>query len=237
MTRTTKLNNIITTGIDMTCGDMTCGDMTCGDMTCHVPTYRPKIFFEKMYHLLRFPGLMNKKMKYNPRCHHRKSTRLKGYDYSKTALYFITICTKGRECFFGNIIDEKMILNDVGKIASDYLTEIPCHFPWVDIGESVIMPNHVHFILQLGHGGGRDTTCRVPTTNHFSKPVSGSVPVIIQQYKSSVKRWTNKNDCNYFNWQSRFYDRIIWNEKSFRNICDYIINNPGKWNDDNLFMK
>lgn len=93
--------------------------------------------------------------------HHRRSTRLKGHDYSQPGLYFITICTKDKKCFFGNIIDGNMNLNDVGQIAFQYLMEMPNHFPDVDINEYVIMPNHVHVVLNLGRR--RDTTCRVPT--------------------------------------------------------------------------
>jgi putative transposase len=214
--------------------------------------------------------------------HDRKTTRLKGYDYSQAGLYFITICTKDKKCFFGKIIDKTMILNDVGNIAYNYLMEIPKHFPGVKIDAYIIMPNHVHLILNLGRRRGditcrsditcdvpticdnphqnrrdmtchvptmrdspnhdhRDMTCRVPTTdarmNKFSNPVSGSVSVIIQQYKSSVKRWVNKNNHKYFQWQSRFNDRIIRDDQSYRNTCNYIVNNPAKWNNDKFFRK
>jgi len=194
--------------------------------------------------------------------HQRISTRLKGYDYSQTGLYFITICTRDRKCFLGKIIYGTMILNAVGNIAFNYLMEIPKHYPGVKIDEYIIMPNHLHFILNLGrrrditcdvpaicgtpYHHRRDTTCRFPTTcrvptdirtNQFSKPISGSVSVIIQQYKSSVKRWANKNNRKYFQWQSRFYDHIIRNDQSFRIICNYIINNPAKWMDDDFFIK
>ncbi len=187
-------------------------------------------------------------MKYNPQIHHRKSVRLKGYNYSQEGKYFITICTKNRECFFGKIANGKMKLNNIGRIAVKYLQEIPNHFPHVEIGEFVVMPNHVHCILVVGSRvgtspvgtrhvvsqQGRDITCDVPT-NQFSKPISGSVPVIIQQYKSSVKRWCNKNDHKYFQWQSRFYDHIIRDEQCYQTISNYIFNNPVKWNDDNFF--
>ena len=68
--------------------------------------------------------------------------------------------------------------------------------------------------------------------NQFSKPIAGSVSVIIQQYKSSVTRWCNKNNHKCFKWQSRFYDHIIRNDESYQNISDYIINNPAKWKED-----
>jgi len=72
---------------------------------------------------------MECKMKYNTEKHHRKSIRLKNYDYSKPGIYFVTICTKNREFLFGEIINGVIVLNDAGKIAQQYWLEIPEHFP------------------------------------------------------------------------------------------------------------
>ncbi len=211
----------------------------------------------------------------------RKSIRLKGYDYSTAGLYFITLCVHDRECCFGTIENGEMILNAIGKIANIYLNEIPKHYPHVEMGEFIVMPNHVHCILKLNdndnvgtrHGvsdnnndaGNNDVrprhgvalpnnmdnpvgTCHgmspqqpppqqpsLPSVNQFGKPVSGSVSVIINQYKSSVKRWCNKNGHEYFKWQSRFHDHIIRNHQSYVNISEYIINNPAKWGDDKFY--
>ena len=186
--------------------------------------------------------------KYNPQIHHRSSIRLQGYDYSQEGAYFGTICTKDRKYFFGEVADRKMKLNEIGGIAKHYLEKIPNHFPNVEMGEFVVMPNHIHCILIVGtrHVVSQPVvgTSHVMSTrgyqqpsnqNQFSKPIPGSVSVIIQQYKSSVKRWCNKNDHKYFNWQSRFYDHIIRDDKSFQTISNYILNNPVNWNDDNFF--
>ena len=96
-------------------------------------------------------------MKYNPQIHHRKSIRLKGYDYSREGLYFITICCHNRDCLFGEIIEnndlinptQQMILNDAGKIAIECWLQIPEHFPNVILHEHIIMPNHIHGIIEL----------------------------------------------------------------------------------------
>ena len=111
---------------------------------------------------------MNDKPKYNPNVHHRRSIRLKGYDYSQAGLYFITICCHNRECLFGQIVVgannnlpdnlsnnlpdnemPKMILNDAGKIADGCWLEIPKHFPNAVLHEYVVMPNHLHGIIEL----------------------------------------------------------------------------------------
>ena len=78
-----------------------------------------------------------------------KSTRLEGYDYSQDGMYFVTICTKDREEFFGKIEDGEMVLSKIGKIAEKFWKEIPKHFPFVILDEFVIMPNHVHLIIEI----------------------------------------------------------------------------------------
>jgi len=88
-------------------------------------------------------------MDYNPNIHHRRSIRLRGFDYSQSGLYFITICTKNRECLFGHIANGKMHLNDAGKIANECWDDIPNHFPNARLHEYVIMPNHIHGIIEL----------------------------------------------------------------------------------------
>ncbi|MCO5230400.1 MAG: hypothetical protein M9958_04495 [Chitinophagales bacterium] len=90
--------------------------------------------------------------RYNPNIHHRRSIRLKGYDYAQAGLYFITICCQDRICLLGNIENGKMILNDAGKIAHDEWLKTPQIRPNVELGEFVIMPNHIHGIIQLGRG-------------------------------------------------------------------------------------
>lgn len=93
-------------------------------------------------------------MTYDPNIHHRRSIRLKGYDYAQEGLYFITICCQDREHRFGAIENGKMILNDAGKIADECWLEIPKHFPNVVLHEYIIMPNHVHGIIEIANGIG-----------------------------------------------------------------------------------
>ncbi len=214
---------------------------------------------------------------YNPNIYHRKSIRLKGYDYSQAGLYFITICVKERECLFGNIVNDEMELNDAGKIADVCWLEIPGHFTNAVLHEHIVMPNHVHGIIELKrvdnirdqnannvgtrhvvslpdntdnpvgtshvmslpNAIGNFTATRhvVSQKNQFSHPIHGSISVIIQQYKSSVTRFINKNNFSHFRWQSRFYEHIIKNELSYQQIADYIINNPINWKDDEFFNK
>jgi putative transposase len=107
-------------------------------------------------------------MPYNPNKHHRRSIRLKGYDYSQAGLYFVTICTRNREYLFGNTRDGEMILNDMGKIADECWLEIPTHFPDAILHEYIVMPNHVHGIIELTQNN--ITTSGAQNTGGNSQP-------------------------------------------------------------------
>ena len=172
----------------------------------------------------------------------RKHIRLTDWDYSSEGIYFITICCRDKQSFFGKIIDNDMIHSEIGLIASRYWKEIPDHFPHVKLDEFTIMPNHIHGILILDYSLTRTRHGMTlhakqesnQNINQFSKPVKNSVSVIINQYKSSVKRWCNKNGFDHFQWQSRFHDEILQNENSFDKIREYIYNNPKNWTQDEL---
>lgn len=167
----------------------------------------------------------------------RKVIRKQGYDYSSAGLYFITICTKDMRCLFGEIKDGYMILDQIGEVANNYWLEIPKHYDRVKIHEHIIMPNHVHGIIELegtshvgtSHGMSVQPS---PNINQFGKPIPGSISMIMNQYKSSVKRWCNKNGHEYFQWQARFHDHIIRDKIAYDRISNYIINNPKKWAED-----
>ncbi len=155
--------------------------------------------------------------------------------------YFTTICTKNHLCYFGDIVDDEMMLNDIGEIAIKYWLEIPKHFNNVILDEFTVMPNHVHGILIInGNNNCRDVACNVSTDNttetNFMSQISPkplSLSTIIRSYKSAVTKTINqKHEHGYFAWQPRFYDHIICNEQSFHNIRQYIINNPLMWNRD-----
>ena len=86
---------------------------------------------------------------YNPHKHHRKSIRLAGYDYSQAGLYFVTICCKGKICRFGHVENGTMVLNEYGQIAHDEWVKTAQIRPNVQLHEFVVMPNHIHGIIQL----------------------------------------------------------------------------------------
>ena len=91
-------------------------------------------------------------MKYDPARHHRRSIRLRGYDYTQAGAYFITICTQGREYLFGEVADDEMHLNEYGRIVRDVWFDLPNHVSNVVLDAFVVMPNHVHGIVVIVNG-------------------------------------------------------------------------------------
>ncbi len=162
---------------------------------------------------------------------HRKSIRLKNYDYSQNGYYFVTICTKNREEYFGQINDDEMILSQYGKIAKQSWLEIPEHFEDIRVDEHVIMPNHIHGIVIIDSGDepvGNRHACSLQEERQYQK-----LPVVIGSYKSSVTRELNQmHDKFHFKWQKSYYDRIIRNDKSLDRIRHYIHYNALKWEYD-----
>ncbi len=179
-----------------------------------------------------------------------ESARLHNWDYRSDGSYFITICTKNREHFFGDIQNGNMILTEIGQLAYQFWKEIPDHFSSIELGNFVIMPNHVHGILTI-HGynkniiwdGNKPASSSMDDKNDnndsksknekMSKisPKPGSISTIIRSYKSVVTKHSKQFDSN-FAWQSRFHDHIIRNRYSFYVIQKYIFNNPKNWEND-----
>jgi len=173
------------------------------------------------------------------------STRLQNWDYRWSGYYFVTICTENKETYFGEIKDGKMHLSPIGIIADVLWHEIKNHAKNVELDEFIVMPNHVHGILILDNDDF-DTveTGHALSLLHQQQPKTigqqrfqnigkNSLSSIIGSYKSAVTKHARRLGYD-FAWQTRFYDHIIRNEKSYKNIKYYIINNPAKWNDDDL---
>ncbi|MCH7676844.1 hypothetical protein IH879_18140 [candidate division KSB1 bacterium] len=161
----------------------------------------------------------------------RKSIRLKDYDYSRDGYYFfVTICTKNREEYFGQISGDEMILNECGKIARQNWLEIPDHFEDVKLDEHVILPNHIHGIVIIDSGDepvGNRHACSLQERQYQK------LPVVIGSYKSAVTREINQIQNKFhFKWQKSFYDPIIRNDRSLHKIRHYIHYNSLKWKYD-----
>ncbi len=183
------------------------------------------------------------------------SARLKGFDYGSNHAYFVTICTKGMRPYFGKIENGIMGLSNLGCKVWQCWYEIPIHFPFVELDEFVVMPNHVHGIIYINKSDPQknvETQNLAPVyknvetqnlasvrnenqassqiSNQFG-PQSKNLASIIRGFKIGVTKFARENDTD-FAWQPRFHDHIIRNEFDLNRIRQYIHNNPKNWKKD-----
>jgi len=168
-------------------------------------------------------------MPYNPQIHHRRSTRLRDWDYSGPGWYYVTLCTHGRACDLGEVKENKVILSPIGRIAEETWRWLGDHHENVGLDGFVVMPNHLHGIIIIHEplGGGSRTA---PTEGITSK----SLGRLIGAFKTiSTKRINEmKNSPGIIFWQRNFHDHIILNDADLNRIRSYIENNPLQWSID-----
>jgi putative transposase len=164
----------------------------------------------------------------------------------RSCRHFITICTHEKERYFGDIVDGGMVLSRTGVIADILWHQIPRNTPNVELGEYVIMPNHIHGILVLNKPALKDSTT-VETghalslqrsksigTNRFQNIGKNTVSSIVGSYKSAVTKHANRLGLENA-WQPRYHDHIIRNKDEFQRISDYIKTNPENWEKDTFY--
>ena len=166
----------------------------------------------------------------------RRSIRLPEYDYSQDGVYSVTICTCNRQYLFGEIINGRMDLNEIGLIADNCWRKLPNELTYIHLLEQVVMPNHLHGIIIIDNDGRiSGTASRAPTrTEAFGKPTRSSLPTIIRSYKSGVTRRINYSYPDLYSriWQRGYYEHDVRNEEELRGIIEYIITNPENWKKD-----
>ena len=158
----------------------------------------------------------------------RKPTRLREYDYSENGAYFVTICTKNRE----NILSEitvgtgvldcpQSILSSYGEVANKHLINMSDFYDTIKIDKYIIMPNHIHILIQISEEEKLNGSSGTPT------PTNSSIP----QFISTFKRFCNK-EYGINIWQRSFHDHIIRGEEDYKKIWEYIDTNILKWEQD-----
>jgi REP element-mobilizing transposase RayT len=187
---------------------------------------------------------------YNPQLHHRRSIRLRDYDYSYEGAYYITICAVGRRCLFGQVspteselfsdVDSStVILNNFGLVTRQCWEAIPAHFADIELDAFVIMPNHLHGIVVL------PSDPHEPVGARHASPLSGpanppdrisrtTIGTIVGSFKSAASKRINELRGTKAEavWQRNYYERIIRDEKELDSIREYIYYNPMKWASD-----
>ena len=172
----------------------------------------------------------------------RKTIRLYEYDYNINSYYFITICVQDKKCILSKIVGDgvldvpQTILLDYGKIAEQQILEINKTYNHINIENYVIMPNHIHLIVNIktdDDGISSNGTPRMlfSGTSRTPSPTNSAIPRLV----STFKRFCNKKyHCNI--WQRAYYDHIIRDREDYINHLEYINNNPSKWKKDKYYI-
>ncbi len=185
---------------------------------------------------------------YNSEIHHRRSMRLRNYDYSQEGAYFITICTHERIEMFGEIISDGLQVNHKGEIVQEMWDSLPTRFPGTELDAFIVMPNHIHGIIVRTQHIDSDSENNKNNRDHKPEALMSKLEI----YRKSSHRYqtlyemvrTFKAVASYhlrrtgntpdFRWQREYYDHIIRNAHELDTIRNYILNNPSKWQQDKL---
>lgn len=158
----------------------------------------------------------------NPR---RIPNRLKSFDYSAPGAYFITICTDNRRNLFWENVGasiarpQAVVLSETGKIVDSAIRGIPVHYPAVSVDRYVIMPNHIHLLLQIR------------TDSNGQRIPAPTISAVVQQMKGYVSK-----QIGHGIWQKLFHDHVIRSEADYQKIWEYIEHNPIRWKDDCFYQ-
>ncbi|MDB9423713.1 transposase [Microcystis aeruginosa CS-564/01] len=192
-------------------------------------------------------------MTFDPEKHHRRSIRLRNYDYSQPGAYFVTICTYQKQPWFGEIKNGQMYLNQLGKIVADEWLKTCKIRPNFQLDEWVIMPNHFHVIViindysddnqSLGNGQSASRFGRTQfdkLTDHDALPQQkpNSLSSCIAGFKSAVTKRINllRQNTDTPIWQRNYYESVLRDEKYLAVVREYIINNPKNWPNDRDYL-
>lgn len=172
---------------------------------------------------------------FDPKIHHRRSIRLKEFDYSEAGAYFVTINTHQKQQSLATFHDGELTLSDFGEIISDCWHEIPSHFTNVKLDAFIVMPDHVHGILTIGDEGvsTKRATHESPVQNgtHAAGPGQRSLGAVVGQFKAASTRRINlfRGTPSHPVWHRNYYERVIRNETEFAKLYDYVVTNPMRW--------
>ena len=172
-----------------------------------------------------------------------------GFDYSQNAVYFVTSCCKNRTHHFGEVHLGKMKLSEYGKIAQQQIEWLQTQYPYIELHNYVVMPNHVHILFEIDSSvrTGRDLSqhserTAINLSQHsertaleLSLPLPHkikSVSSIMGAYKTTSSKQIHVSGNLDFEWQRSFHDHIVRDAKSYENIFNYIKDNPNRWTKD-----
>lgn len=159
-----------------------------------------------------------------------KPNRLEGYDYGSEGVYFLTICTENRRSYLSRIVARgildapETVLTSYGRIVEETLLHLDREWRSIHVQKYVIMPNHLHILLQ------------VTETSMGASGMPRATDAVVPRFVSSIKRFTNRS-CGIRLWQKSYYDHIIRDEADYLEHFRYIEDNPAKWLEDQYYME
>ena len=174
--------------------------------------------------------------------HQRRSLRLRGFDYTRTGAYFVTICAKGHVRCFGDVVHEEMVLNKAGRTAQEVWNGLHERFPSIQQDAFVVMPNHVHGIICLV--GAQFIAPGTVAPGDGNRPVgqgkaeqgamnrAPTLGQIVRTFKAVATRSIRSAIDQKFEWQRNYYEHVIRDEGSLNRIREYILTNPLRWDLD-----
>ena len=180
-------------------------------------------------------------MKYDPEIHHRRSVRLRGYDYARAAAYFVTVCVHEKEHLFGEVVEGEIVLNEAGRMVEAWWRAIPRRYATVQVDSFVVMPNHIHGIIRIV---GADPRVRPSKGAHVGADKQGAhigAPLhrVVQWFKTMTTndylRCVHKLGWPPLSgklWQRNYYEHISRNQRELNVIREYIATNPVRWDMD-----
>ena len=171
------------------------------------------------------------KQAYDPEIHHRRSIRLKEYDYSRSGAYFVTICAHKRKYLFGNIVNDEMALSEYGKIVENVWYNLTGHYQNIKLDKFIVMPNHIHgiiILMDMDDVGAGFKPAPTDLTKYY--PLSE----IVRAFKTFSARHVNELRITpgIPVWQRNYHEHIVRNENELNRIREYIMNNPLRWQFD-----
>ena len=154
-------------------------------------------------------------MAFDPDRHHRRSVRLRDYDYGTPGAYFVTICTRDRMNTLGESAGEHIVLSEAGLIAGSTWESLPSRFPSVQLDAFIVMPNHLHGIVALRSTGS-----------------SVTVGLLVRTFKGAAARAVRVSVMPDFAWQRGYHERVVRNERELIALRRYVEDNPRSWSHD-----
>ena len=166
----------------------------------------------------------------DPHRHHRRSIRLRGYDYAQPGAYFVTVCTHRFLNLFGEVVEGQIRLNHLGRIVAECWEDLPNHYRHICLDEFVVMPDHVHGIICLGDARAG---LKPAPTDSDDRPRHG-LPEIVRGFKTFSSRRVNeaRNARGTRLWQRNYYEHVIRNEAELDRTREYIVANPARSPED-----